>query len=147
MSGHKATIEWRRGDTPFDYKSYPRDHLWRIADQQIAASAAPDYLGSESHVDPEQAYVAALSSCHMLTFLAMAAKRRFVVNDYVDEAVGYLEKNADGENAITRVVLKPKVSFEPGAAPDREALEKLHHEAHKHCFIASSVKTAIEVDF
>lgn len=146
MSQHKATITWHRKSAPFDYQSYPRDHTWSFDTVDVPASAAPDYLGSESRVDPEQAYVASLSSCHMLTFLAIAAKRKFVVDSYVDEAVGFLEKNEDGELAITRVVLKPEVTFEPGNEPAPADLERLHHVAHKHCFIANSVKTLVGVE-
>jgi len=113
---------------------------------EIPASAAPDFLGSAERVDPEEAYVAALSSCHMLTFLAIAAKRNVVVNSYLDDAVGYLEENAGGELCITRVTLRPIIIFAPGSQPTQEELNKLHHSAHKHCFIANSVKTIVEVE-
>jgi organic hydroperoxide reductase OsmC/OhrA len=147
MSQHHAKICWRRNSAPFEYKTYPRDHTWSFkGDVEIPASAAPDYLGSDQRVDPEEAYVAALSSCHMLTFLAIAAKRNFVVDSYVDAAVGYLEKNEDGELCITRVALRPKITFAPDSGPTPEQLGKLHHGAHQNCFIANSVKTMVDVE-
>lgn len=143
MSEHTATITWDRDTESFEYDSYSRDHTWTFADVVVPASAAPEFLGSTAHVDPEQAYVAALSSCHMLTFLAIAARRRLVVDRYSDQAVGFLEKNADGKLAVTRVVLQPEVTFGNGTDPKPDALDKLHRRAHEECFIASSVRTEI----
>ena len=105
---------------------------------------ASEYLGTAELPDPEQAYVASLSSCHMLTFLALASRKRLVVDGYRDDAVGFMEKNADGRLAITRVVLRPDVRFaEPVAA---DAIAELHHRAHENCFIANSVTTAVSVE-
>ena len=111
-----------------------------------SASAAPAYLGDPKNVDPEEAYVASLSSCHMLTFLAIACKQKFVLDEYVDEAVGHMEKNAEGKMAITKVTLKPKITFSGEKKPTAEELDKMHHAAHENCFIASSVKTEITVE-
>jgi organic hydroperoxide reductase OsmC/OhrA len=147
MTEHRARIEWRNDSDTLVYQSYPRDHTWTFHSQQVAASAAPAYLGTGERVDPEQAFVASLSSCHMLTFLAIAAKHDFVVAHYVDNAVGYLQKNEDGRLAMTRVVLNPEVSFAEGTEVSRADLERLHHGAHDHCFIANSVKTLVEVAF
>ena len=147
MSEHRARIEWRNDSHTLVYETYTRDHTWSFHSIQVPASAAPSYLGSAERVDPEEAYVAALSSCHMLTFLAIAAKRKLVVSHYVDDAIGYLEKDDGGRLAITRVVLHPEVSFGAGSTVTRSDLESLHHGAHKNCFIANSVKTAVEVDF
>ncbi len=147
MSHHQATILWRRNSESFEYGNYPRDHTWSFQGGiEIPASAAPEYLGSDIRIDPEEAYVAALSSCHMLTFLAIAAKRNVIVDSYIDEAVGYLEKNEDGELCITRVMLRPIIIFSPGSETGHEELNKLHNTAHKHCFIANSVKTEVEVE-
>lgn len=120
--------------------------MWRFeGGSEVAASAAPQYLGNEALVDPERAFVAALSSCHLLTFLALAAREGFVVDDYRDEAVGTMERNAEKRVAITRVVLQPSISWgsEP---PNQEQLDKLHANAHKHCFIANSVTTEVVVE-
>ncbi len=145
MSEHHATIDWTNGTGEMKYATYPRNHVWRFEHGvEVGASAAPGYKGDETRVDPEQALVASLSSCHMLTFLALATKGGHVVERYVDEAVGHLEKNEDGALAITRVELRPKIEF-AGTAPDAAALAALHEQAHHHCFIANSVKTRVEV--
>ena len=90
--------------------------------------------------------MAAISSCHMLTFLALAAKRRFVVDAYVDDAVGFMEKNQEGRVAITRVTLRPAIRFSGDRRPGADDLEKLHHQAHEHCFIANSVRTEVTIE-
>ncbi len=146
MSEHKASIEWKRGAAGFTYETYSRDHtLGFECGVTVAASAAPEFLGTVGRVDPEQAFVASLASCHMLSFLAIAARKRFVVDSYADDAVGFMEKNAEGKLAITRVVLHPKVSF-GSSAPSHTDLEKLHELAHENCFIANSVRTSIGVE-
>lgn len=147
MSEHKVTIEWKRETPDFAYETYNRDHDWTFdAGVTIRASATPAYLGSESCVDPEEAFVASLSSCHMLTFLAVAARKRYVVDDYHDEAVGVLEKDAQGRLAITRAILRPKVTFGGQKTPTTEELRQLHDQAHHSCFIANSVKTEVVVE-
>lgn len=147
MSEHRASIHWTRNDRPFDYEGYSRDHEWAFdGGQRVLGSAAPAYLGSPQGVDPEEALVAALSSCHMLTLLAIAAKKGWVIDDYEDEAVGTLEKDGDGRLAVTRVVLRPRIAFAAGSAPDADALTRLHESAHRNCFIANSVKTAVTVE-
>ena len=146
MSEHRATVHWNRQDTPFTAKEYTRDHVWKFeGGTEVRASAAPEFLGNDTLVDPEEAFVAALSSCHMLTFLALAARDGLVVDDYEDDAVGLMERNADKRVAITRVVLRPKISW-GGDSPSTEQLDKLHASAHRHCFIANSVTTEISVE-
>ena len=145
MSEHKATVRWSRDGKDFTYKTYSRDHVWTANGNQIAASATPAYLGNPSRVDPEGALVAALSSCHMLTFLALACNKGFVVESYEDDAVGHLEKNAAGKMAITRVELRPKISFGGTKQPAAADMEWLHDKAHKECFIANSVTTEVTV--
>jgi len=146
MSEHKATIHWNREGTEFKQKEYTRDHVWKFeGGSEVRASAAPQYLGNDTLVDPEQAFVAALSSCHMLTFLSLASRDGFVVDDYEDQAVGLMERNADKRMAITRVVLRPKITW-GGEVPGPEQLDTLHENAHKYCFIANSVTTAISVE-
>ncbi len=147
MSEHKATIEWRRASEGFDYKSYNRDHDWTFdAGVTVRASAAPAYLGSESCVDPEEAFVASLSSCHMLTFLSIASRKGLVVDGYRDEAVGVLGKDAGGHLAITRVTLRPEITFGADRVPAPDELRALHEQAHHGCFIANSVKTEVVVE-
>ena len=143
---HRATIDWKRTSSSFDYKSYNRDHEWHIdGGVDVPASAAPEYGGTLARVDPERALVAALSSCHMLSFLAIAARKRLVVDAYEDAAVGVMEKNARGKLFVSRCTLRPKVTW-AGEAPSAEVLRELHHRAHEECFIASSVLTEIAVE-
>ncbi|MCH6255500.1 OsmC family protein [Puniceicoccaceae bacterium K14] len=147
MSQHKATLTWKRGDADFSYKTYSRNHQWDFGpESSITASAAAQYLGDETKVDPEQAFVASLSSCHMLTFLAIASMKKIVVESYEDQAIGHLEKNEDGVMAITRVDLYPKIEFAGGQEPDKATQEKFHELAHKQCFLANSVKCPIKVN-
>ena len=145
MSEHKATVHWNREGTNFRYKEYNRDHVWKFeGGSEVRASAAPQFLGNDSLVDPEEGFVAALSSCHMLTFLALAARDGFIVDDYEDDAVGTMNRNEKKRMAITHVVLRPKITW-GGEPPSAEQLDKLHHGAHEHCFIANSVTTEIEI--
>ena len=146
MSEHKATIEWARNGADFGYKTYPRDHVWRFDNGvEVPASAAPAYLGNPQRVDPEAAFVAALSSCHMLTFLALASNKGFVVDSYQDQAVGHLEKNSAGKLAITRVELRPQIVYGGAKQPAQADLDWLHDKAHRECFIANSVTTEVKV--
>ena len=147
MSEHKINLTWKRGDAPFEYQKYPRNHTWKFdGGHEMTASAAPAYLGDPKQVDPEEAFVASLSSCHMLTFLAIACKKKFVLDEYVDEAVGLMEKNADGKLAITKVTLKQRLKFSGEKQPTAAELEEMNHMAHDQCFIANSVKTEVKVE-
>ena len=132
---------------PFEYQKYPRNHTWKFdGGHEMIASAAPAYLGDPQQVDPEEAFVASLSSCHMLTFLAIACKKKFVLDEYVDEAVGLMEKNAEGKLAITKMTLKQKLKFSGDKQPTAQELEEMNHAAHDQCFIANSVKTEVKVE-
>jgi organic hydroperoxide reductase OsmC/OhrA len=147
MSEHRASISWSRETPDFSYDSYSRDHKWTFEEGvEIRASAAPDFLGTPALVDPEEAFVASVASCHMLTFLAIAARKRLKVDEYRDHAVGTLEKNAQGRLAITRVVLKPRVSFGGSESPSEGDLLRIHQLAHENCFIANSVRASVVVD-
>ena len=146
MSEHKAKIVWVRNGADFSYKTYPRDHVWRFDNGvEVAGSAAAAYLGNPQRVDPESAFVAALSSCHMLTFLALASNKGFIVDSYEDAAVGHLEKNASGKLAVTRVELHPKIVYSGAKQPNDSDLEWLLDKAHRECFIANSVTTEVKV--
>jgi len=145
MSEHVVDVSWSRGEREFTYDTYNRDHEWRFdGGITVPGSANPAYLGNPGPVDPEEAFVAALSSCHMLTFLAIAAKKRLVVDSYDDHAVGVMAKNANGKLAITQVTLHPKITF-AGETPDAATLDRIHHLSHEECFIANSVTTEITV--
>jgi len=147
MSEHTVTIDWKRETPDFDYKSYNRDHDWSFdAGITVRASATPSYQGNEHCIDPEEAFVASLSSCHMLTFLAICCRNRFVLDGYRDEAVGILAKDSGGRMAMTNVTLRPRVRFSGEKTPTLEELAKMHEQAHLACFIASSVKTEVVVE-
>ena len=147
MSEHRVTIDWQRGGREFTYEGYSRDHTWSFeGGAVIKASAAPAYKGSPECVDPEEAFVASLSACHMLTFLALCTKKRFTVERYTDQAVGHLEKNADSKLAVTRVILRPHIEFAGDSKPTAQDLDELHQKSHDLCFIANSVRTEVMVE-
>jgi organic hydroperoxide reductase OsmC/OhrA len=143
MGEHRIRLNWSDGGKPFTYEAYPREHEIAFKDgrQTITASAAPAYRGDGSHGDPEDLLVAALSSCHMLSFLAICAKKKIAVQSYEDDAIGFLE-NDGGKLWITRVILRPRVVCDADAA----TLAQIHHLAHEACFIANSVKTDVKVE-
>ena len=146
MSKHLASLRWNRNGKPFTYEGYSRDHEWIFeGGQRLTGSAAEAFLGSPEGVDPEEAMVVALSSCHMLTLLAIAAKKGWTVESYDDDAEGTLGKNDAGKLSLTRVTLRPRIIFAEGKTPDAEALQRLHHQAHENCFIANSVKTEVVI--
>lgn len=148
MSEHRARIVWKRTSADFTYDSYNRAHqvLFKNGDIAIPASSAPAFKGDATRVDPEEAYVASLSSCHMLTFLAICARKRLIVDAYEDEASGALEKGEGGKLWMAHVTLRPRVQFAPGTAVDAKTLDELHHRSHEECFIANSVKTDVKVE-
>ncbi|EHK9074978.1 OsmC family protein [Vibrio parahaemolyticus] len=149
MSKHTALITWQRqANEIFSDNQYSRAHTWRFdGGLLVPASPSPHVvplpLSVEENVDPEEAFVAALSSCHMLVFISIAAKRRYVIDSYVDAAEGALTAGENGKEWVSRVVLNPKVVFSGDKQPSYEQLEKMHHMAHENCFIANSVKTEI----
>ena len=151
MSSHSATIQWRRGDAPFANDDYSRAHTWAFdGGAVVSASPSPDIVppphSVAENVDPEEAFVASLSSCHMLVFLAIASRRGFTVDSYEDMASGVLEENEDGRLSITKVILRPNAVYSGDRIPSREQVKKIHHRSHELCFIANSVKTDIETD-
>ena len=144
MAEHKIQLQWEKGDAAFTYDAYSRNHQITFKDGVAKTfSAASVYRGDPSKGDPEDMFVAALSSCHMLSFLAIAARKRITVLSYDDDASGWLE-NAGGKLWMTRVVLRPRIAFE--AAPDAATVDQMHHMAHEQCFIANSVKTDVKVE-
>lgn len=147
MGEYLATVEWRRAPAG---EGYSRAHLWRFdGGAEVPASSSPQVLkpplSDPAAVDPEEALVAATSSCHMLFFLALADRDGFPVLSYRDEAVGTMEKDPSGNISITRIVLRPEIRFE-GAAPDAARIEALHHEAHARCYIANSIRAEVVVE-
>lgn len=152
MSEYFAGIVWElKSGEDFLANQYSRSHSWHFdGGVQVLASSSP-HLVPPPHsvaeaVDPEEAFVASLSSCHMLWFLALAAQSGFLVKEYKDNATGTMARNKEGRMAMTELVLKPIAEFENGYCPDNEQLASLHHEAHEKCFIANSVKTNVRIE-
>jgi organic hydroperoxide reductase OsmC/OhrA len=143
MAEHRITLHWQKGDVPFTYDAYPRNHAiaFKNGQESVIVSAAPVYKGDATKADPEDLLVAALSSCHMLSFLAICTKKKVTVQSYQDDATGFLE-NDGGKLWMTRVILRPKVVCDA----DPATLDQIHHLAHEACFIASSVKTDVTVE-
>jgi len=143
MSEHRATVEWQRAGE-FRYETYSRAHTLEFDGIRVPGNAAPGNIPATVEarpgVDPEQAFVAALSSCHMLWFLHLACQKKWIVEGYVDEAVGVLDRTW-----VSRVTLRPKVTFS-GKAPSADELHALHHAAHEKCYIANSVKTEVRIE-
>jgi organic hydroperoxide reductase OsmC/OhrA len=147
MHEYRATTTWRRTSAEFTYDTYNRAHEVKFGGGEVVPwSAAPEFKGEAGRVNPEEAYVAALSTCHMLTFLAIAARKRFTVDSYFDEAVGVMERNHEGRFWISRVVLRPQVTFSGARQPSTGELAELHHAAHENCFVANSVKSEVVVE-
>ena len=145
-----ATVAWQRDGQDFAGQRYSRGHAWQFdGGLTVPASSSPLSvplpMSVAANVDPEEALVAATSSCHMLFFLSLAAQRGFVIDDYRDEAVGELGKNARGRLAMTRIVLRPRIAF-AGTPPSPEALAALHHDAHERCYIANSLTANVVVE-
>lgn len=148
MAEHLCTVMWSRNDAPYLDHRYSRRHVWQFdGGAEVVASSSPHVvplpMSDASGVDPEEAFVASLSSCHMLWFLDFAARAGWVVNNYRDEAVGVMARNAQGQLAVTRVTLRPCVQFGGERQPTATELDALHHQAHASCFIANSVKTEV----
>lgn len=151
MNRYQATIRWEQTDESFNGNDYSRKHTWHFdGGQELPASASPHIVpepySDPSAVDPEEAFVASISSCHMLWFLSLAAKEGYHITKYEDQAEGFMQKNQEGKLAITEVILRPVVTFVEDRKPDRQMFDKLHDQAHKRCFIAHSVKSEITID-
>ncbi len=151
MARHTATIRWSRGSDPFVAGRYSRRHVWEFdGGVRVAASASPHVVpapfSAAEAVDPEEAFVASLASCHMLWFLSLAAAAGFIVDAYEDESIGTLEEVEAGRLAMTRVELRPRITFAGDRRPGVDEHLRLHHEAHDRCFLARSVRTEILCD-
>ena len=148
MPQFTAEITWQRGSQAFADNRYSRAHQWRFdGGLTVPGSSSPHSvplpMSDPAAVDPEEALVAALSSCHMLFFLSIAAQRGLVVDRYVDSAVGLLEKDDAGKLAMTRITLAPAITFSGELRPDAAQLDAIHHAAHERCYIANSIKAEV----
>ena len=151
MHRYTATIRWERGDEPFTDQRYSRAHAWRFdGGAEVRGSSSPLSVrvpySDPAAVDPEEAFVASLSSCHMLFFLSFAAKEGFVVDAYEDAAEGVMETDARGKMSLTVVTLRPRVAWSGDKQPSADEVAALHHHAHEECFIANSVRTEVRIE-
>lgn len=150
MSEHKAIVEWAKPSPEFLKGRYSREHTWSFdGGARVLASASPSVvpvpLSNPAGVDPEEGFIASLSSCHMLTFLDLARRKGFAVEHYRDEAVGHMAKNAEGAMWVSEVILNPQITYTGDKRPTPAEEEELHHATHKVCFISNSVKTDVKV--
>ena len=151
MAEYQAVVVWSRGGAGFTDHRYSRGHRWLFdGGVEVPASSSPHVVplpqSVAAAVDPEEAFVASLSSCHMLWFLSIAAGRRFLVESYRDEAVGVIARNAAGKLAMTRVTLRPEARFGGDRRPTASELAAMHDEAHEQCYIANSVHTDVRCE-
>jgi organic hydroperoxide reductase OsmC/OhrA len=151
MSQHLAVISWKRTSEEFLKGKYSREHTWTFdGGFTVPASPSPSNVplpySNPAHVDPEEAFVASVSSCHMLTFLYVAYQHGFQVDSYEDAAVGFMTKNEKGVPWVSSVQLHPKITFGREKLPTRGDERRLHHLAHEQCFIANSIKTEVTVE-
>ena len=151
MQQFEAHVEWRRGEQVFADNRYSRAHQWQFdGGLTVPASSSPLSvpvpMSDAGAIDPEEGLVAAGSSCHMLFFLSFAARRGFIVDSYSDKPVGTLDKNADGQMAMTLFTLRPAVVFSGERRPGGADLDALHHEAHAHCYVANSIKADVLIE-
>lgn len=151
MQQFEAQINWQRGGQAFSDNRYSRAHQWQLdGGLRVPCSSSPLSvplpMSDPAAIDPEEALVAALSSCHMLFFLSIAARQGFVVDEYQDKPVGILEKNADGKKAMTLITLRPAVRFGGERQPGRAELDAIHHDAHDQCYIANSIKAEVVIE-
>jgi organic hydroperoxide reductase OsmC/OhrA len=152
LASYEAAVRWqRRPDECFVDGRYSRAHEWQFdGGARVRASASPHVVkvpfADPSGVDPEEAFVAAIASCHMLFFLGFAAKRGFAIRAYEDNAVGVMSQTGDGREWMTRVTLRPRVAFTGDKRPTAEEIDALHHQAHEACYIANSVKSDVVVE-
>jgi organic hydroperoxide reductase OsmC/OhrA len=151
MSEHKATIKWTQSQGDFLKGAYSREHVWIFdGGATVPASSSPHAVrvpfSNPANVDPEEAFVASLSSCHMLTYLYVASRKGFEISNYEDDAVGTMTKNEKGNFWVSSVVLHPRITYVGAKTPNREEEDQMHHAAHDQCFIANSVKTDVRVE-
>jgi organic hydroperoxide reductase OsmC/OhrA len=151
MSEHKARIEWKHSQGDFLKGTYSREHTWTFdGGMTVAASSSPAAVripfSNPANVDPEEAFVASLSSCHMLTYLYVASRKGFEISTYEDDAVGLMTRNERGVPWISSVTLHPRITYAGAKRPTAEEEGRMHHDAHDQCFIANSVKTDVKVE-
>lgn len=147
MSSFSIHVAWRRTTPDFDVKTFDRGHVWHLAGgQTVQGSSAPGYSGNPEMSNPEEALLAALSSCHLLTFLTVAALKRLVVDSYEDDPLAELGKNDKGRMMVSRLILRPRVTFGGATIPDEHTVRELHRKAEENCFIGNSLLSSVVLE-
>ena len=147
MAEHHVTIRWQRTTPDFDYKTFDRTHTWHFSGgQTLQGSSSPTYFGNPTLANPEEGLVAALSSCFMLTFLSIAALKRFVVESYEDQAEGEMGKNEHNKTMVSQITLHPRVVFSSDRLPDAETLAHMYRKAEENCFVSNSLQTEVVIE-
>ncbi len=147
MSDLSIELHWHRVEPGFEPGKYTAEHVVRYNNSyEVQVDAAPDWGGKPENTNPEQALASALSSCHMMTFLALAAKAKWPVASYHDHAVAHLGKNPKGQMSVTRIDLHPVVRFDTGFSVDDKTLEEMQDRAHRYCFIANTLADSVEIN-
>ena len=145
MSTFEIDLKWKR-NADFTYEKYNRDHTLHLGGNQIVEnSASVEYFGNPNMANPEELLAASLSSCHMMTLLAIASKSGYIIDSYSDHATAKLEKNAEGYMAVSEITLSPKIEFSGDKKPTTEQLKSMHDKAHRNCFIANSITSKVHV--
>jgi organic hydroperoxide reductase OsmC/OhrA len=147
MSEHNISTNWKKGNEEFSFETYSRTHeIFFQGGQKILNSSTKETYGNPENSNPEELLAAALSSCHMLTFLAVASKKKKIVLEYKDNATAILEKGESGKMMVTKILLKPKIIFSDETPVDKEELDKMHDSAHRNCFIGLSIKSEVIIE-
>ncbi len=147
MSEHKIDLAWKKGSEEFTYETYNRNHQIHFeGGQNILSSSTKATFGNPENTNPEELLAAAVSSCHMLTFLAVASKKKKIVLSYSDSATAILDKAETGKMMVTKIILKPVITFAEETPVDKEELDKMHDSAHRNCFIGLSVKSEVIIE-
>lgn len=147
MGNHLASISWQRNGQDFNYETYDRTYTIKFSGgENIQASNPKDYFGKSELPNPEELLVSALSGCYMQTFLAVACKNGYVIDSYIDEAIGITNKNEHGKISVTEITLHPKIKFSGSQLPDDDAITKMREKAHANCFISNSINSRVNIE-
>ncbi len=145
MSILSTSLEWNLQEKKFDSKNFSKNHKIKINDFILNAGSAPDYGGKENEINPEQSLAAAISSCHMMTFLSLALKMKWPVKSYKDKAYAYIGKNSKGQMFINKIELNPKIIFDDNFSVSKDEMEKMQDRSHRYCFVANSLSPDVEI--
>ena len=145
MNGLSIFLEWNLQEEELKPDIFSKNHKIEINDNVFKAGSAPEYGGKENEINPEQSFVAAISSCHMMTFLTLAAKMRWPVKSYQDKAFAFLGKNSKGKMCVNKIELNPNITFDNDFVVSKEEMDKMQDRSHRYCFVANSLSEEVEI--